>query len=193
MAPPTAQVAQNPQRGEHRQANPPDDDEQMGEINVIFRGTMPITLKMQGGKLERKISLAQHIEPERMMRWSDVDISFGPQDHPDTELFDRNLPFRVKLSIGRHKVAKTPIDNEASLNLIMRKTFIEMGLNLKDLTPVHDTFHRIIPGLSSTPIGRIDLEVSCGIGNNKRKEVLTFEVTSFNIEYNCILGRPFLL
>jgi hypothetical protein len=35
--------------------------------------------------------------------------------------------------------------------------------------------------------------VSCGIGNNKRKEVLTFEVTSFNIEYNCILGRPFLL
>jgi hypothetical protein len=35
--------------------------------------------------------------------------------------------------------------------------------------------------------------VSCGIGNNKRKEVLTFEVASFNIEYNCILGRPFLL
>jgi hypothetical protein len=128
-----------------------------------------------------------------MMRWSDVDISFGPQDHPDTELFDRNLPFRVKLPIGRHKVAKTLIDNEASLNLIMRKTFIEMGLNLKDLTPVHDTFHGIIPGVSSTPTGRIDLEVSCGIGNNKRKEVLTFEVASFNIEYNCILGRPFLL
>jgi hypothetical protein len=28
----------------------------------------------------------------------------------------------------------------------MRKTFIEMGLNLKDLTPVHDTFHGVIPG-----------------------------------------------
>jgi hypothetical protein len=40
----------------------------------------------------------------------------------------------VKLSIGRHKVTKTLIDNGASLNLIMRKTFIEMGLNLKDLT-----------------------------------------------------------
>jgi hypothetical protein len=66
------------------------------------------------------------------MRWSDVDISFEPEDHLETELTDRNLPFMVKLPIGRHKVAKTLIDNGASLNLIMRKTFIEMGLNLKD-------------------------------------------------------------
>jgi hypothetical protein len=51
----------------------------------------------------------------------------------------------VKLPIERYKVAKTLIDNETSLNLIVRKTFIEMGLNLKDLTPVHDTFHEVIP------------------------------------------------
>jgi hypothetical protein len=31
------------------------------------------------------------------------------------------------------------------------------------------------------------------LGDNKHKEMLTFEVASFNIEYNCILGRPFLL
>jgi hypothetical protein len=35
--------------------------------------------------------------------------------------------------------------------------------------------------------------VSCGTGDNKRKEVLTFKVASFNIGYNCILGRPFFL
>jgi hypothetical protein len=87
-------------------------------------------------------------------------------------------------------VAKTLIDNGASLNLIMGKTFIEMSLNLADLTPVHDTFHDVIPGQSSTPIGRIDLEVSCGSGDNKRKEMLIFEVASFDIRYNCILGRP---
>jgi hypothetical protein len=29
-------------------------------------------------------------------------------------------------------VAKTLIDNKASLNLMMRKTFIKMGLNLAD-------------------------------------------------------------
>jgi hypothetical protein len=56
------------------------------------------------------------------------------------------LPFIVKLSIGQHKVVKTLIDNRVSLNLIMRKTFIEMGLNLSDLTPIHDTFHGVIQG-----------------------------------------------
>jgi hypothetical protein len=122
-----------------------------------------------------------------------VDISFEPKDHPETELSDRNLSFVVKLPIERHKVAKTLIDNRASLNLIMRKTFIEMDLNLKVLTPIHETFHGVIPGQSSTPIGRIDLEVSCGTGDNKRKEMLIFKVASFDIRYNYILGRPFLL
>jgi hypothetical protein len=58
---------------------------------------------------------------------------------------------------------------------------------------MHDTFHWIIPGQSSTPIGHIDLVVSYGTGENKRREILTFEVASFDIGYNCILGRPFLL
>jgi hypothetical protein len=35
--------------------------------------------------------------------------------------------------------------------------------------------------------------VSCGTEDNKCKEMLTFEVDIFNIGYNCILGRPFLL
>jgi hypothetical protein len=96
----------------------------------------------------------------------------------------------IKLPIGWHKVAKILIDNGASLNLIMRKTFIEMSLNL---TSIHDTIHGVIQGQSSTPIRHIDLEVSCGTGDNKPKEVLTFEVASFDIRYNCIIGRPFLL
>jgi hypothetical protein len=64
---------------------------------------------------------------------------------------------------------------------------------LADLIPVHDTFRGIIPGQSSTPIGRIDLEVSCGSGENMYSEMLTFEVASFDIGYNCILGWPFFL
>jgi hypothetical protein len=157
MPPPAAPVAQEPHQGEHRQANPAADDEHMAEINVIFEGSMSITLKTQGKKLEREISLTQRIEPERKMKWPDVDISFRSEDHPETTLFETNLPFMVMLPIGCHKVAKTLIDNEASLNLIMRKTIIEMGLNMKDLTPVHDKFHGVIPGQSSSPIGRIDL------------------------------------
>jgi hypothetical protein len=90
-------------------------------------------------------------------------------------------------------VAKTLVDNKDSLNLIMRKTFIEMALNLADLTPVYDTFHDVILGQSSTPIRRIDSEVSYGLGDNKCRKMLTFKVATFDIGYNCILGRPFLL
>jgi hypothetical protein len=108
------------------------------------------------------------------MRWSNDYISFGPEDCPDMELSERNLPLVIKILIGRHKVVTTLIDSEASLNLMMSKTIIEMGLKLSDLTHVHDTFHGIIPGQASTPIGRIDLKVSCGTGENKRREILTF-------------------
>jgi hypothetical protein len=100
------------------------------------------------------------------MRWSDAYISFGPKDHPDMELLDRNLPFIIRIPIVCHKVAKTLIGSGASLNLMMRKTFIEMCLNLAELTPMHDNFHRIISRQSSTPIGRINLVVSYGTGEN---------------------------
>jgi hypothetical protein len=126
------------------------------------------------------------------MRWSDDYITYRPEDHNVTELLERNLPLIIKIPIESHKEAKTLIDNGASLNLIMRKTFIEMNLKLSDLTPVHDTFHGIIPGHASTLMGRIDLKVSCRTGENKHREMLTFEVTDFGIGYNCILGRPFV-
>jgi hypothetical protein len=46
----------------------------MGEINVIFEGSMSRTTKTQGEKLQREICLAQHIDSGRRMRWYDVDI-----------------------------------------------------------------------------------------------------------------------
>jgi hypothetical protein len=112
----------------------------MAEINMIFGGSMSIASETQGKKLQREISLAQQIEPGRQMRWSDDYITFRSEDHPITELSERNLPLIIKIPIGWYKVTKTLIDSGAPLNLIMRKTFIEIGLNLSDLTPVHDTF-----------------------------------------------------
>jgi hypothetical protein len=96
---------QEPRQGEHCQVDA-DGDEKMGEINMIFRGSMYIASKTQGKKLEQEISLTQRIKLGRKMKWSDVDISFRPKDHPGTELSERKLPFVVKLPIKRHKVAK---------------------------------------------------------------------------------------
>jgi hypothetical protein len=134
MSPPATPTPQDLRRGEHpREIS--DGDEHMAEIKTIFGGSMSITSKTQGKKLQREISLAQQIESGKRMRWFDDYITFRPEDHPIMELSERNLLLNVKILIGRHKVAKTLIDSGASLNLIMRKTFIEMDLKLSDLTP----------------------------------------------------------
>jgi hypothetical protein len=67
---------------------------------MIFRGSMSIASKTQGKKLEQEISLAQCTEFGRKMKWSDVDISFGPEDHPEIELSERTMSFMFKLPIG---------------------------------------------------------------------------------------------
>jgi hypothetical protein len=78
----------------------------MAEINMIFGGSMLITSKTQGKKLQRVISLAQHIEPRRRMKWSDDYITFRLEDHPVVELSERNLPLIIQIPIRRHKVPK---------------------------------------------------------------------------------------
>jgi hypothetical protein len=67
----------------------------MGEINVIFKGSMSIASNTEGKKLKREISLARRIEPGRKMKWSDMDIWFRPEDHPEIELSERNLPLTI--------------------------------------------------------------------------------------------------
>jgi hypothetical protein len=57
MPPPVAPTPQDPRWGEHHREIS-DGDEHMVEINVIFEGSMPVTSKTQGKKLQREISLA---------------------------------------------------------------------------------------------------------------------------------------
>jgi hypothetical protein len=74
---PEKPATQEAHRGEHRRTDP-DNDEQLDEINIIFRGSLSIVSKTQGKKLERETRLAHHIEPGRRMKWSETDILFGP-------------------------------------------------------------------------------------------------------------------
>jgi hypothetical protein len=104
-------VAQEPWRGDHHWADP-DNDDHLDEINVIFGGSLSIVSKTHGEKLEREINLAQRIEPMRRMKWSETDISFRLEDHPEIELSNQNLPFMIKLPIRQHKVTRTLIDNK---------------------------------------------------------------------------------
>jgi hypothetical protein len=64
MSPPAVPAPQDPRRGEHRW-EVSDGDEHMVEINMIFGGSMSITFKTQGKKVQCKIRLAHQIEPGR--------------------------------------------------------------------------------------------------------------------------------
>jgi hypothetical protein len=57
MPPLAASSPQDPRRGEHRREIS-DRDEHKVEINVIFQGSMSITSKIQGKKLQREINLS---------------------------------------------------------------------------------------------------------------------------------------
>jgi hypothetical protein len=169
MPPPAAPTPQDPRQGEHCREIP-DGDEHMTEINMIFGGSMSITSKTQGKKLQREISLAQQIELGRRMRWSDDYISFGPEDYLDTELSERNLSCVVMISIGRHKVVKTLIDSGASLNLMMRKTFIVMGLNLSDLTLYMTRSTGSSQGSRPLPQGALTWRYLVGQGEQEQRD-----------------------
>jgi hypothetical protein len=64
MPPPAPPAPQEPQRGNHCRENS-DDDKHMAEISMIFLGSMSITSKTQGKKLQQEINLAQRIKPGR--------------------------------------------------------------------------------------------------------------------------------
>jgi hypothetical protein len=91
---------------------------------------MSITSNTQCMKIEREVSLARKIKSRSRVQWSEMTVSLRPEDHPTTKLSNGNLPFVVKISIDKHKVAKTLSDNGLALNLIMRYSFLEMKIPL---------------------------------------------------------------
>jgi hypothetical protein len=58
MPSPSVLAPQDPHQGEQCREDP-DGDDHMAEINMIFRGSMSITSKTQGKKLQREIIMAQ--------------------------------------------------------------------------------------------------------------------------------------
>ncbi|XP_020169631.1 uncharacterized protein [Aegilops tauschii subsp. strangulata] len=68
----------------------------------------------------------------------------------------------------------------------------KLGLEAKDLEPTWTIFHGIVPGLSCSPIGQIQLDVLFGDSNHFRREPIWFEVVDLSSAYHALLGRPTL-
>ena len=65
-----------------------------------------------------------------------------------------------------------------------------MGLTEKNLRSSNTVFHRVVPGKSAYPVGKIELEVAFGDEYDSRDEKLTFEVVKIRSPYHALFGRP---
>jgi hypothetical protein len=66
----------------------------------------------------------------------------------------------------------------------------KLGIPIAQLKPSKLTFHGIVPGLSCTPMGSVQLEMLFEEEVNFCRELIWFEVVDLSSPYHVPLGRP---
>jgi hypothetical protein len=64
------------------------------------------------------------------------------------------------------KLNRVLMDGGSSLNLLLLKTFDQMGLSRSLLCTSRAPFHGIVPGAATMPMGQISLPVTFGAWEN---------------------------
>jgi hypothetical protein len=96
----------------------------------------------------------------------------------------------LEAQIGGFSSKKVFIHGGSSLNLIYADTLWKIKIPMTDLLPSDTSFHGIVPGKPTYPLGVINLDVIFGTPANFRKEKIEFEVVNWPSYYHAILGRP---
>jgi hypothetical protein len=81
------------------------------------------------------------------------------------------------------------IDGDSSLNLIYTDTLWKIKIPMDNLLPTETSFHGIVLGKPTYPLGAIHLDVIFGTPANFRKEKIEFKVVDWPSQYHAILGR----
>lgn len=71
------------------------------------------------------------------------------------------------------------MDGGSSINILYADSLKQMGISESKLLPSNTTFHGIMLGKYTKPLGPIALEVVFGYQDNFRVEALNFEVVHF--------------
>jgi hypothetical protein len=96
----------------------------------------------------------------------------------------------LEAKIGGFTSEKVFMDGGSSLNLIYADMLWKIKIPMMDLLPSETSFHGIIPGKPTYPLGVINLDVIFGTPANFRKEKIEFEVIDWPSQYHAILERP---
>jgi hypothetical protein len=82
------------------------------------------------------------------------------------------------------------MDGGSRLNLIYADTLQKIKIPMNDLLLTETSFHRIVLGKPTYPLGVIHLDVIFGTPTNFIKEKIKFKVVDWPSQYHTILGRP---
>jgi hypothetical protein len=96
----------------------------------------------------------------------------------------------LEAQIGGSTSKKVFMDGGSSLNLIYADMLRKIKIPMNDLLPTETSFHGIVPGKPTYPLGAIHLDIIFGTPANFRKEKIEFEVVDWPSQYHAILGRP---
>jgi hypothetical protein len=161
----------------------------MENVFLIFGGPT-VDMSSRQRKRERHEVLAAEKAPPSFLDWSEDDITFSREDHPNRIPNPGQYPLVVDPVIGNARFSKVVMDGGNSLNILYAHTLRLLGIGLDQLWPSTTPFHGVAPGKRVQPLGQIDLPVWFGTPDNFRKETLTFEVVGFRGVYHAILGWP---
>jgi hypothetical protein len=153
--------------------------------------TVPKSKKEQKS-ISRQVNLAISSPPAttEYLRWSDQPVRFSKADHPRKVPRPGHASMVLKAQIGGYDIGRVFMDVGSGINLIYTTTLKAMNISLESLKPTDCSFHRIVPGSTNYPPGKVELDVCFGNSSNYRREKLEFEVMDWPSQYHAILGRP---
>jgi hypothetical protein len=161
------------------------------------RGFMPMIQRGRPmNKVKRKrateVFHVEHAPPAtpEYLNWSEHPIGFDRSDHPPKILRPGHHALVLEAQIGGFTSKKVFMDGRSSLNLIYADTLRKIKIPMDNLLPTETSFHGIVPGKLTYPLGAIHLNVIFGTPSNFRKEKIEFEVVDWPSQYHAILGRP---
>ena len=108
-----------------------------------------------------------------------IPITFDRRDHWVHLPRPGAYPLVVNPVIRQIRLASVLIDRGSALNIIFAKTLEDMGFDMTKLVPSDQAFYGIIPGVVSTPFGKVTLPITFGTQDNYRTESIIFEVAPF--------------
>jgi hypothetical protein len=156
---------------------------------MIQRGRPTNRIQRKRG---REVFQAEHalLASPDYLNWSEQPIGFDRSDHPLKIPRPGHQALVLEAQIGGFTSKKVFMDGGSNLNLIYADMLWKIKIPMTDLLPSETSFHGIVLGKPTYPLGVINLGVIFGTPANFRKEKIEFKVIDWPSQYHAILGQP---